>query len=375
MVAAKARATFRGVFPCGAGNSRQGDTRSMNNENYNPSSDAYYNVRLGRGRYMFNSCNSGFDTWLRVMPGTYQENSGYASCADRNNYQGTNCASCDDCGGCGTRTVLGITITEPGWYTLLVEGYSNSRGAFNVVMEVQAGGCGIGFTAEPTTSAPTTLAPTTSAPTTPAPTSYAPTSHPTRNPTRNPTKNPTRNPTRGPSSSQPTNMPSPSPTTGAPTRNPTTDRCRLRVCSMDCNSRGCGWSRIENACLSINGWNVFETSLATRDALLEANPNACRRYYTEEPTPAPPTQPGNSQGSEAGDDEDSNGSTLVYIVVVGVVFLVCIMAALLVLSRPSDNTQHYRSDGPGAIVAFQNPQYEAPSGEAGGYIDVKDDSE
>ena len=83
---------------------------------------------------------------------------------------------------------------------------------------------------------------------------------------------------------------------------------------------------------------------------------AGRRYYTEEPTPAPPTQPGNSQGSEAGDDEDSNGSTLMIIVVVGVVFLVCIMAALLVLSRPSDNTQHYRSDGPGAIVAFENPQ-------------------
>ena len=96
----------------------------------------------------FSSCGSYYDTWLRIFPGTYQQNNGYASCADRNvrshsirvsvaerllmllssfpfisqSYQGTNCASCDDCGGCGTRTILGIQITEAGWYTLLVEG-------------------------------------------------------------------------------------------------------------------------------------------------------------------------------------------------------------------------------------------------------------
>ena len=32
MVAAKARATFRGVFPCGAGQARSGDTRGYSNE-------------------------------------------------------------------------------------------------------------------------------------------------------------------------------------------------------------------------------------------------------------------------------------------------------------------------------------------------------
>ena len=47
---------------------------------------------------------------------------------------------------------------------------------------------------------------------------------------------------------------------------------------MDCRGP-CGWARSFAAgpgrCRTINGFNVFATSVTTRDALLEAGPNAC----------------------------------------------------------------------------------------------------
>ena len=64
---------------------------------------------------------TSYDTWLRVFPGTYQENGGEDDCANGNEDNGVNCASCDDCGG-SLQTVLTMRVTNPGWYTFLVEG-------------------------------------------------------------------------------------------------------------------------------------------------------------------------------------------------------------------------------------------------------------
>ena len=93
-----------------------------------------------------------------------------------------------------------------------------------------------------------------------APTTSAPTDRPTKHPTIHPTKIPTWQPTIHPAKN--------------PTSSPTTDRCQSFLCSKDCGGT-CGWSYHDDGCRTINGWNVFATSVTTRDALLEAQPNAC----------------------------------------------------------------------------------------------------
>eukprot|EP01043_Picozoa_sp_COSAG02_P092090 COSAG02_NODE_28735_length_583_cov_1.487603_1_plen_194_part_11 len=66
----------------------------------------------------FDSCGSGFDTWLRVASTdlTVQHR------------------SCDDCGPCGTRTVLDVDLATAGVYALVIDGYGSSEGAYNVDM-------------------------------------------------------------------------------------------------------------------------------------------------------------------------------------------------------------------------------------------------
>eukprot|EP01043_Picozoa_sp_COSAG02_P006470 COSAG02_NODE_184_length_30545_cov_128.634402_15_plen_909_part_00 len=67
----------------------------------------------------FDSCASGFDTYLRI----YNED------------MSEEVAGCDDCGTCGTRSILSNTVLNKGNYHLVVEGYSMSEGSYSVFME------------------------------------------------------------------------------------------------------------------------------------------------------------------------------------------------------------------------------------------------
>jgi hypothetical protein len=65
----------------------------------------------------FDSCDSTYDTYLRVMSTDLVE--------ERH--------GCDDCGDCGVQTVLDADL-PPGDYILVVEGYSSSEGSYTVLM-------------------------------------------------------------------------------------------------------------------------------------------------------------------------------------------------------------------------------------------------
>ena len=65
----------------------------------------------------FDSCASSYDTYLRVMSNDMREE----------------LAGCDDCGTCGTRTILDADLAA-GTYTLLIEGFATQEGEYDVVM-------------------------------------------------------------------------------------------------------------------------------------------------------------------------------------------------------------------------------------------------
>lgn len=143
-----------GEFVCGdvvTGNTGQG-----RNVRGNAARELYIDFEASAsGRYTFDSCGSGFDTWLRLYTRDLS----------------TEITNCDDCGPCGTRTVLSADL-GPGSYTLMVEGYSAHEGEFtiSIVCPVAA----LGGTEFPT-SAPT----------------KAPSARPTAPPTPSPTFPPT----------------------------------------------------------------------------------------------------------------------------------------------------------------------------------------
>jgi hypothetical protein len=98
----------------------------------NPAGDYTLSFVLVAGTWTveFDACNSQFDTVLRIMSPDL----------------GTEIQSCDDCGPCGTQTILDTIIgcTEPLCeYTLVVEGYENDSGPFAVTMH-----CGIASAVE-----------------------------------------------------------------------------------------------------------------------------------------------------------------------------------------------------------------------------------
>ena len=77
----------------------------------------HFNVGAGQNLVQFDSCGSGFDTWLRVVSPSL----------------GEEFYSCDDCGPCGVQTVLDLDL-PPGDYVLVVEGYSASEGVYTIDM-------------------------------------------------------------------------------------------------------------------------------------------------------------------------------------------------------------------------------------------------
>ena len=65
----------------------------------------------------FDSCNSGYDTFLRVMSEDLR----------------TEYAQCDDCGPCGIQSVLDVGLAA-GVYVLVIEGYDTEEGPYEVQM-------------------------------------------------------------------------------------------------------------------------------------------------------------------------------------------------------------------------------------------------
>ena len=105
------------------------------------------------------TCGSTFDTYLRIMA-----SSTYASPL----------IACDDCGGCGTRTVLNHNTLGglvAGTYILLIEGYSSYSGEYTLILDFS------NCTATPT-AAPSTPSPSVSLPPSPSPTTRSPTYSP-----------------------------------------------------------------------------------------------------------------------------------------------------------------------------------------------------
>ena len=102
----------RGAIACGEtvnGNTNNPGVSLRGNAAF----DHYYtfNVQDDGTKFTFDSCTTSFDSWLRVFDANWNE-----------------VAGCDDCGSCGTQTILD-TVLDAGDYHLLVEGWSASSGA------------------------------------------------------------------------------------------------------------------------------------------------------------------------------------------------------------------------------------------------------
>ena len=117
--------TIDGTIECGQ--TVTGTTSGEDNTHGNAAPDHFYSFTVTEPQvYQFDSCDSSYDTYLRV----------YALDLDEQ-IQG-----CDDCGDCGLQTVLD-TILLAGDYVLVIEGFSSSEGEYAVTMNCvgpQAGG-------------------------------------------------------------------------------------------------------------------------------------------------------------------------------------------------------------------------------------------
>lgn len=89
--------------------------------------------------WTFDTYGSLYDTWLHIFPITSELPGGTLVLG------GPFCA-CDDCGGCGTRTVLEQVMIPVGDYVVIVDGFSTSSGLYTLLAT-----CG---TSPPTTPAP-----------------------------------------------------------------------------------------------------------------------------------------------------------------------------------------------------------------------------
>ena len=92
-------------------------TTSSNNYGGSSPEDIYAFEVLTSSSVTFSTCNSNYDTWLRIYDSNMQE-----------------IESCDDCGDCGVQTVLENIALSPGNYYILIEGYSDYSGDYNLEM-------------------------------------------------------------------------------------------------------------------------------------------------------------------------------------------------------------------------------------------------
>merc|ERR1719149_24154 len=102
--------------PNRCGQTLTGSTSGKSNKIGNDAPDSIYEFcTTKRGYHTFNSCGSNFDTWLRVQTHDLSRE----------------LLSCDDCGACGTQSILTGWL-EAGCYSLVIDGYGTSSGAYKV---------------------------------------------------------------------------------------------------------------------------------------------------------------------------------------------------------------------------------------------------
>lgn len=98
------------------GETVSGNTVGAANQLRNPSGEHIYNFTVRTaGTFIFDSCGSGFDTYLRVYSLELEHE----------------VASGDDTGDCGLQTVLPV-ILAVGRYDLVIEGYSIREGPYTL---------------------------------------------------------------------------------------------------------------------------------------------------------------------------------------------------------------------------------------------------
>jgi hypothetical protein len=123
------------------GGSYSGSTSGAANVVGNRAGDALYDFSLtSETTVTFNSCGSGFDTWLRVF---------------RDSVSGQEVCGCDDCGNCGWQTILECTLGA-GNYVFVVDGWWNREGSFSVSVScsgAEPAFCGGSFSASTSNAA------------------------------------------------------------------------------------------------------------------------------------------------------------------------------------------------------------------------------
>ena len=75
----------------------------------------YFTLTESYMNIVFNSCGSGYDTYLYFQTSS-----------------GSTISECDDCGDCGTQTILTVYNTNPGDYRIGIGGYQNNYGSWTL---------------------------------------------------------------------------------------------------------------------------------------------------------------------------------------------------------------------------------------------------
>ena len=98
------------------GQTLTGSTSGASNRIGSPAPDHIYHFCTSvSGTHTFDSCGSGFDTWLRVWTHDLSRE----------------LFGCDDCGSCGLQTILTGSLAA-GCYKLVIDGYSTRSGTYTV---------------------------------------------------------------------------------------------------------------------------------------------------------------------------------------------------------------------------------------------------
>jgi hypothetical protein len=108
-----------GSISCGE--SVTGSTSGAGSHVGNSAGDHIYSFTLDEDQAVeFDTCDSSFDTWVRVYTADLV----------------TEVAGCDDCGPCGSRSVL-VAVLAAGDYVVVVDGYSSSAGSYEMQMSCE----------------------------------------------------------------------------------------------------------------------------------------------------------------------------------------------------------------------------------------------
>lgn len=136
--------SLEGTIECGQ--TVAASTVSASNSAGSTGGDHMYNFTLIEATdVQFSSCESDYDTFLRIFSPSLTEE----------------LHACDDCGDCGTRSVLDVAL-DAGEYIIVIGGFASSEGSYSVIMNCETDGLGFhdgDLVCEQTVSGNTAVAP------------------------------------------------------------------------------------------------------------------------------------------------------------------------------------------------------------------------